>query len=69
MQLYDNCSSELGGGGGWWYANCHRANLNGKYVSPPTNNKGVFSFIGIIWYDFNGAYVLEKTVMKVKRKL
>jgi len=44
-----NCAKVLDGGG-WWFAACHRANLNGEYHTPKSYNK----YQGIIWYTWGG---------------
>ena len=34
--------------GAWWYRSCHAANLNGLYLSSPTDSSSYPT--GITWY-------------------
>ena len=47
-------------GGGYWYSNCFKSNLNGKW--------GVAGDKGIIWGSFKDwqMYVLKKVEMKIR---
>ena len=47
--------------GAWWYNNCHRSNLNGKYLG----NKG--DDRGIRWLHFRDSLSLKFSEMKLSR--
>ena len=50
--------------GGWWYASCHYANLNGRYIK---ENETVPHGEGIIWREWKGMYYSLKAVsMKLR---
>ncbi|XP_060085900.1 microfibril-associated glycoprotein 4-like [Ylistrum balloti] len=63
---YDVCSCNCAWSykGGWWYAACHRANLNGLYL-----NGHVSSYAnGVVTYSFKGFYYSLKTTTMMVRK-
>ncbi|XP_078379220.1 uncharacterized protein LOC144662310 isoform X2 [Oculina patagonica] len=47
--------------GGWWFDNCHRSLLNGKYLGDNSNE-----WKGVIWYAFRKKLSLKFTEMKLK---
>ena len=52
--------------GAWWYNECHRANLNGLYQSPPfpTANEAD----GVNWWSWKGyRESLKRSVMMIRR--
>ncbi|XP_033751090.1 ryncolin-2-like [Pecten maximus] len=50
--------------GGWWYAACHRANLNGLYLRGHTTSYAN----GVVTFSFRGFYYsLKTTKMMVRR--
>ena len=53
-----NCADRHGGG--YWYSNCFKSNLNGKW--------GVAGDKGIIWGSFKDwqMYVLKRVEMKIR---
>lgn len=53
-----NCAASLTGG--YWYSNCFKSNLNGKW--------GVGGQTGIVWGSFKDwqMYVLKRTEMKIR---
>ena len=57
----NNCAVQFKGA--WWYAACHRSNLNGFYYGGPHA-----SFAdGVDWYHWTGNYYsLKTTEMKIK---
>ena len=70
-----NCASLLFGG--WWFIDCYRSNLNGKYYSGGKmaidyDSKNILIYTGVQWLSngFNGnSDSLVFTEMKVRRKL
>lgn len=55
----DNCAVEFSGA--WWYANCHKSNLNGLYGTSIYGK-------GLNWNSFKGYSVsMTKTEMKIRR--
>lgn len=51
--------------GAWWYWSCHAANLNGLYLSGPTDSSSYPT--GITWYHFRGyRFSLKRTEMKIR---
>ena len=58
-----NCATLFGGGSGWWFNDCFRCNLNGPYSCGALQTH----WLGVIWYDFRGAfYSLKYTEMKMR---
>ena len=50
--------------GAWWYAKCHRANLNGLYLTGNTTSYAN----GVNWYSWKGFfYSIKMTEMKIRR--
>ena len=60
-----NCAEYLHGA--WWYLNCQKSNLNGRYHS-----SGYYSQTnkdGVVWHDWTGFdYSLPFTEMKIRPK-
>ena len=48
--------------GGWWYYNCHKSNLNGRYLNGPHSS----SAGSVNWYAFRRHNSLRKTEMKIR---
>ena len=58
-----NCAQSYQGA--WWFGKCHRANLNGRYLSGIVTTHGH----GLIWEMCWGQYYSVKTtIMKIRRK-
>ena len=59
-----NCARDYKAG--WWYAKCHRANLNGLYV--PENGKATNR--GLSWYRWKERHEsMKKTAMKMRQNM
>ncbi|XP_069107986.1 microfibril-associated glycoprotein 4-like [Argopecten irradians] len=57
-----NCAQKFHGA--WWYKDCHKSNLNGKYLSGPTTTFAN----GVVWYQFKGHhYSLKSSKMMIRR--
>ena len=57
----NNCAIQFKGA--WWYSNCHRANLNGLYLS----GNHTSSADGVNWKEWKGyKYSLKISEMKLK---
>ncbi|XP_019854696.1 PREDICTED: fibrinogen C domain-containing protein 1-like [Amphimedon queenslandica] len=49
--------------GAWWYDNCYRSNLNGRYFNTSTNSEQ-----GIVWLHWKNAFIsLKFSEMKTRR--
>ncbi len=60
---YYHCAQEWEGG--WWFNDCFRSNLNGRYVDGGSTTDTQ----GLIWYDWKGwDYSLKCTEMKIRPK-
>ncbi|XP_005183053.1 ryncolin-4 [Musca domestica] len=57
-----NCAVEFTGA--WWYKDCHRSNLNGRYIKG--GNTTVFAQ-GVDWYPWKGHYYSLKFVEMILR--
>ncbi|XP_062606784.1 microfibril-associated glycoprotein 4-like [Saccostrea cucullata] len=52
-------------GGAWWFKDCFRAHLNGRYTNDP---KSLKEWKGLIWNTWKGSkYSLKSDVMMVRR--
>ncbi|XP_018601407.1 angiopoietin-related protein 4 [Scleropages formosus] len=59
-----NCAKHLSGG--WWFSNCGRSNLNGKYFTGPLPKQRHQRKQGAFWKTRRGRYFpLKTTVMKI----
>ena len=57
----DNCATSSHGA--WWYKDCYRSNLHGKYLDGPRKS----STSSVVWYHFRlGYHSLRKTEIKVR---
>lgn len=59
----DNCAATYKGG--WWYASCHVANLNGRYLSGYHDSYAD----GIDVFTFRGGHYSLKTVTMMITKI
>ena len=63
--LWDGRSCAVRYQGAWWYHSCHRANLNGKYLSGAHSSYAD----GVEWVTWKGFYYsLRFTEMKLRKK-
>ncbi|XP_030628974.1 angiopoietin-related protein 4 [Chanos chanos] len=59
-----NCAKHLSGG--WWFSNCGRSNLNGKYFMSPPPKQRHQRKQGVFWKTWRGRYYpLKTTVMMI----
>lgn len=47
--------------GGWWFSNCGRSNLNGKYFVTPAPKQRHQRKQGVFWKTWRGRYYPLKT--------
>ncbi|XP_028987938.1 angiopoietin-related protein 4 [Betta splendens] len=59
-----NCARHLSGG--WWFSNCGRSNLNGRYFQSPPPKQRHQRKQGIFWKTWRGRYYpLKSSVMMI----
>ncbi|KAI8490281.1 hypothetical protein Bbelb_320190 [Branchiostoma belcheri] len=46
--------SQQSGQGGWWYKDCSRSFLNGRYVNLRNCGNSCRAWPGVVWYDWRG---------------
>lgn len=54
-----NCAKQLSGG--WWFSNCGRSNLNGRYFVTPAPKQRHQRKQGVFWKTWRGRYYPLKT--------
>ena len=56
------CSKTHGGNGGWWYNNCFRECMNGRYYNTP-----VITYHGLVWMGWEGNWEsLKETSLMIR---
>ncbi|XP_019632317.1 PREDICTED: microfibril-associated glycoprotein 4-like [Branchiostoma belcheri] len=61
--------SQQSGQGGWWYKDCSRSFLNGRYVNLRNCGNSCRAWPGVVWYDWRGGdYSLKSVSMKIRPK-
>ncbi|XP_031662647.1 angiopoietin-related protein 4-like [Oncorhynchus kisutch] len=59
-----SCAKHLSGG--WWFSNCGRSNLNGRYFMSPPPKQRHQRKQGVFWKTWRGHYYpLKTTVMMI----
>ncbi|KAM6948827.1 angiopoietin-related protein 4 [Aplochiton taeniatus] len=59
LKMDTNCAKQLSGG--WWFSNCGRSNLNGRYLQSPPPKQRHQRKQGVFWKTWRGRYYPLKT--------